>query len=235
MSEVITPKEIDYISEIPKKHSMTITPFLSQRGALSYLIEHQHTVTLIDPSLEECERIVIYLKQHNLTLTTVLETHTHADFFSSVGVLRELYPHINSYRSNFEDISIDGLATIQTHGHTQNSVTFHLLDGEQDYLFTGDTLLIGSTGRTDFQGGSSIDLYHSLAKILTFPTNTIIHPGHNYKGITHTTLAQELTNNPRLILVKARKYDEFVTLMNNHTPPKPDLFEESLAYNSPLY
>lgn len=218
---------------------MRITPFLATRGAISYIVEQyaeQHAnVTLVDPSLEECERILVYLKQHDLALNTIIETHTHADYFSSVGILREIYPSVLTKRGNFDDIAIKGVKAIKTPGHTQNSYTFHITEAGQDHLFTGDTLLIGGTGRTDFQGGSSIDLYYSLQHIIEYPLDTIIHPGHNYQGITSSTLEEELKNNQRLRLVKNGHFDEFVNLMDNHTPPIPDLFKESLAFNGTLY
>lgn len=207
---------------------MTITRFLSSRGSISYLvIQRDNQVILIDPSFEMAEKIIIYLKQNNLKLTNILETHTHADFFSSRRLFLKLYPEVK-IRKPFEDNSLDGVEIIKTPGHTDDSVCY-LIDNN---LFTGDTLLLGGTGRTDFQGGSSEKLYQSLTQILKFLDTTIIYPNHNYQGVTSDTLGNQKLTNPRLKLVLENKYTEFVELMNNHKPPKPDLFEEAIKYNT---
>jgi glyoxylase-like metal-dependent hydrolase (beta-lactamase superfamily II) len=99
-------------------------------------------------------------------------------------------------------------------------------------IFTGDTLLIGGTGRTDFQMGNSQILYETLQKILVLPDTTIIYPGHNYQNQTKTTLGVEKLTNPRLKLVLEGKKEEFINLMNDHRPSKPELFEESLRWNA---
>jgi sulfur dioxygenase len=210
---------------------MNITPFLSSRGAISYLVTRQSgRAILIDPSFEMAEKIVIHLKQNNLILTNILETHTHADFFSSRKLFLELYPQVK-IRKPFEEIDIEGLTVLSTPGHTDDSVCYILECCCKKNIFTGDTLLLGGTGRTDFQGGSSEKLYDSLAQILELPETTIIHPNHNYQGITSDTLCNQKQNNPRLKLVVENQKIDFVELMNNHKPPQPDLFEEAIEYN----
>jgi glyoxylase-like metal-dependent hydrolase (beta-lactamase superfamily II) len=93
-------------------------------------------------------------------------------------------------------------------------------------------LLIGGTGRSDFQLGDSHLLYKTLERILTLADTTIVYPGHNYQGQTKTTIAVEKITNPRLRLVLEGEQAEFLKVLNNHQPPKPDLFEESLQWNS---
>ncbi len=209
---------------------MTIIPFLSSRGAISYLaIENQKAIQkaiLIDPSFEMAEKITIHLKQNLINLDYILETHTHADFFSSRNLFLQLYPNVR-IRKPFEKLEIPNWTILETPGHTDDSVCYFA----QGYLFTGDTLLLGGTGRTDFQGGSSQKLYQSLLKTLELPDSTIIYPNHNYKGITSDALGNQKIINPRLKLVLENKQSEFIELMNNHKPPKPDLFEEAIDYN----
>jgi sulfur dioxygenase len=208
---------------------MTIIPFLSSRGAISYLIIRENNrAILIDPNFEMAEKIMIYIKQNSVALTHILETHTHADFFSSRDLFQKLFPQA-LVRKPFENVSIENLQTIPTPGHTNDSVCYIF---EQKYIFTGDTLLIGGTGRTDFQEGSSNQLFESLSTILNLPLSITIYPNHNYNNLTETTLLEQTTTNPRLKLVNENKKQEFIQLMDNHKPPKPDLFEEAILYNS---
>jgi len=227
---------------------MSITPFLSTQGVISFLITNsQNEAILIDPSFDMAQKIVLEIKQKSLKLKYILDTHTHADFFSSRALFKALYPEAKVGLSQFsptkdnelklKDNQVLELEEIQitvwqANGHTNESLVFVLNQDNQTSIFTGDTLFVGGTGRTDFQIGDSHILYQSLEQILTLPDTTIIYPGHNYQGQTKTTLAVEKLTNPRLKLVLENKKDEFVTLMNNHKPTKPDLFEESLTWNA---
>jgi glyoxylase-like metal-dependent hydrolase (beta-lactamase superfamily II) len=227
---------------------MQTTPFLSPQGVISFLITNSsNQAIVIDPSYQMAQDIVLYIKQKGLKLLHILETHTHADFFSSRALFKTLYPQANIGLSQFaptkdnelklKDGDILKLHDIKikvwhTHGHTNDSLVFVMQHEGQTSIFSGDTLLIEGTGRTDFQLGESESLYASLEQILTLPDNTIIYPGHNYRGQTKTVLAVEKITNKRLKLVLENKKKEFLILMKSHVPPKPDLFEESLRWNA---
>jgi len=227
---------------------MPITPFLSQQGVISFLITNsQNEAVLIDPSFDMAQRIVLEMKEKGLTLKYILDTHTHADFFSARNLFKKLYPEAQIGLSEFsptkdnelklKDNQILELDEIkitvwQASGHTNESLIYKLEHLAQTSIFTGDSLLIGGTGRTDFQAGESEALYHTLKRILTLPETTIVYPNHNYQGQTKSTLAVEKITNSRLKLVVEGKKQGFLTLMENHTPPLPDLFEESIAFNS---
>jgi glyoxylase-like metal-dependent hydrolase (beta-lactamase superfamily II) len=184
----------------------TIKPFQSKRGCLSYIIWCYATLEalIIDPSKElgrkEYER---YLKKFDLSLKYIIETHTHADHVSLAGLLQKhtgakILMHANAPSKKKNKTLQDGgriaigncaLNVIYTPGHTDDSITLAL--GKN--LFTGDTLLVGSTGRTDFQNGNSSELFRSLwDKIIDRGDNVIIYPAHNYKGCPVSTIASEI-------------------------------------------
>lgn len=228
--------------------SIQITPFLSKQGVISYLITNlKKEAILIDPSYDCAQQIVLEIKQKELNLKFILETHTHADFFSSRLLFKTLYPDAKIGLSQFSPtkdnqlklkdgdiLELQGIQITawQAHGHTNESLVFVAKIDNQMSVFTGDTLFIGGTGRTDFQLGKSSALYHTLEHILTLPDATVIYPGHNYQEQTRTTLAVEKLTNSRLKLVLEGRQTEFLNLMNSHQPPKPDLFEESLKWNA---
>jgi glyoxylase-like metal-dependent hydrolase (beta-lactamase superfamily II) len=227
---------------------MSITPFLSNQGVISFLITNsQNEAVLIDPSFDLAQKIVLEIKQKGLKLKYILDTHTHADFFSARYLFKNLYPEAKVGLSEFsptkdnelklKDNQILELNEIkitvwQASGHTNESLIYKLEHEDKISIFTGDSLLIGGTGRTDFQAGESEALYHTLERVLTLPDQTIVYPNHNYQGQTKSTLAVEKITNPRLKLVVEAKKQEFLTLMENHKPPLPDLFEESILFNS---
>lgn len=257
---------------------MTIKPFLSDQGVISCLIITQNNqAVLIDPSFDMAQSIVRELKQNSIELKYILETHTHADFFSSRKLFKTLYPKSQiglSKNSPTKDnelkiadgqiINLDEVSIVawQTNGHTNESLIFVLEEDSgktdqamdqqkapilsspsssvsntnsnpnQKYIFTGDTLLIGGTGRSDFQLGDSQSLYQSLQRILTLPDSAVIYPGHNYQKQTKTILGVEKITNSRLKLAIENKHEEFIKVMESHKPPKPELFEESLIWNS---
>lgn len=226
---------------------MFIKSLISNQGVISHLIVFPNNkAVVIDPCVDLIQKIVLEIKQNNLSLEYVIETHTHADFFSARQILKKLYPQTLIAGSRYSktkdyDLKLDDssllkfedfkLTSLETPGHTQDSITVIISNDKSTAIFTGDTLLIGGTGRTDFQNGSSLDLYSSLEKILHFPEYSIIYPAHNYQGQTKTTLGVEKQTNTRLKLVLENKIEEFSTLLNGHSPTKPDLFEESLGWN----
>lgn len=227
---------------------MNIKGFLTSQGVISYLITIEDDAILIDPSVASTQEIIKYIKDNHLNLKLVLETHTHADFLSSVYIFKSLFGAVLVGKSaeslsKLTDIHlVDNqivlkkdniiLKALATPGHTSDSMSYVVESDTTFAIFTGDTLLIGGTGRTDFQGGNCEELFASLQKILQYPLTTIIYPNHNYEGQKQTTLGVELLTNKRLQLVSQGKLAEFISLMKSHQPPRPDLFEESLRFNS---
>ena len=219
-----------------------ITPIHTSRGCLSYIVADPVTreAAIIDPSQEAGpDAYGDILKEKGLELRYILETHTHADHISSARELRGLFGgKIAMHESSplpSKDIALeDGAAlplgggtieVLATPGHTDESVTYRIPEA----VFTGDALLIGGTGRTDFQRGSSADLYESLwQKLMRLPEETIVHPAHNYEGRTASTIGEEKRENPRLRLEK----EEFIAALDAHHPPRPDLFDTAVPENS---
>lgn len=221
---------------------MEIIPFKSERGCLSYLLVDEVTreAALIDPSIEVAEEEYLStIKDNGLTLRYVIETHTHADHISSTPQIQaateaKLIRHVLA-PSPKKDIPVSGgevfelgetsLEIIATPGHTNESISVYA-DGA---VFTGDALLIGGTGRTDFQLGNSKDLYASLHDELTqLPDDTEVYPSHDYKGRVASSIEVERDTNPRLALSR----EDFITTMDAHHPELPELFEESIEANS---
>lgn len=221
---------------------MNYYPFHSTRGCLSYVIIEPGSgeAILIDPSEEiKDETYLSHIEQHGATLRYIIETHTHADHVSSAKRIREvtgarLVRHALA-PSSLKDIAVTGgeslplgsetLTVSATPGHTNESISVHTPEA----VFTGDALLIGGTGRTDFQLGDSGALYTSLHDVFgVLPDATVVYPAHDYKGRTHSTIGAERLHNPRFLLPK----EEFVEALNAHHPPLPELFEVSIESNS---
>ena len=197
---------------------------------------------LIDPVLEQTGRYLKLLEELDLQLVKVIDTHIHADHVSAMGNLRDATRCVTvmgeqspadvvSMRvSDNEKLSIEGLTltALYTPGHTSESYSF-LMD---DRVFTGDTLLIRGTGRTDFQNGDPYDQYHSLfERLLKLPDQTFVFPGHDYKGDTVSTIAEEKAFNPRL---NVRSADEYADIMNNLNLPNPKLMDVAVPENLKL-
>ena len=173
-------------------------------GSYTYLVAARPggEALIIDPVLEQVERYLTLLGELDLTLAKVLDTHVHADHVSGMGALRdrtkcvtvmgaEAPVDVVSMRvRDGEAIDVEGvrLHALHTPGHTSDSYCF-LMD---DRVFTGDTLLIRGTGRTDFQNGDPVAQFGSLfGKLLTLPDETLVFPGHDYKGDTVSTIGEE--------------------------------------------
>jgi glyoxylase-like metal-dependent hydrolase (beta-lactamase superfamily II) len=195
---------------------------------------------IIDPVLEQAERDLKLLHDQNLKLTTILETHMHADHTTGAGVLKKhtganIGVSENTNASGNELVFKDGdklsfgkltIICISTPGHTNGCMSY-LCEGN---LFTGDTLMINGCGRTDFQEGSSDKLFHSVReKLFKYPDNTVVYPAHDYKGLTSSTIFEQKKTNPRLGLNISK--DEFITIMENLKLSPPKNMEENLPRN----
>jgi glyoxylase-like metal-dependent hydrolase (beta-lactamase superfamily II)/rhodanese-related sulfurtransferase len=209
--------------------------------------ETPRSALIIDPVDAQLERDLAILRQYDLKLVWALETHAHADHITSAGLLAE---HTGAQTAAPEACGISTasrllangdvvsfgnqhVTALHTPGHTAGSMSF-VWESKDDahvplQVFTGDTLLIGGCGRTDFQSGSAEMLYQSITQVLfTLPDSTIVWPGHDYKGNTQSTIAAEKTGNAR---VSGRSLDEFVQLMNHLDLPKPKRLEEAVPAN----
>ena len=167
-------------------------------------------------------------------LPVLLAHHIHADHVTGAGKLRDKTKCVTimGEQSKSEVISIKvkdnekinieniELTSLYTPGHTDCSYSFFM----KDRVFTGDTLLINGTGRTDFQNGSSYDAYDSLfKKILKLPEKTLVYPAHDYNGKTHSTIEEEKNNNPRLQVKSAEEYAEIMSNLKLSNPKMMDI------------
>ena len=194
---------------------------------------------IIDPVIETTEEYIKVLKNLDLKLVKVIDTHIHADHVSG---LNELNKRTNCIRimgettpSEVIDIKVKDnekieledieLTSIHTPGHTKCSYSFLM----KDRVFTGDTLLINGTGRTDFQGGSSEDQYNSIFNnLLKLPEETIVFPAHDYNGKKNSTILEEKKNNPRL---QVNSVNEYIEIMNKLTLEKPAMMDYNVSSN----
>lgn len=216
--------------------------FEQETGTYTYLIADPETreAALVDPVVETLERDLQLLKELGLTLRYCLETHIHADHITATGKIRELTKckgvvPVNASAECADIFLGDGevlqvgsveIRAIATPGHT-DSHNAYLVNG--DRVLTGDSLLIRGCGRTDFQSGSTTDLYHSVTqKLFTLPAATLVYPGHDYKGFTVSTIAEEKQHNPRFA---AQTEDSFITLMANLNLPNPKKIMEAVPAN----
>ena len=194
---------------------------------------------IIDAVLENVEDYIKILNQLNLKLVKVIDTHIHADNVTGAGKLRDKTKCVTIMGEHTptdavevkvkddEIIKLDKLnfRAIYTPGHTSDSFCF-LMD---KYLFSGDTLLINGTGRTDFQNGSSTDAYNSIFnRLLKLPDDTLLYPAHDYKGETVSTIGKEKRSNPRL---QVTNVDEYIEIMNNLDLKKPEKIDYNVASN----
>ena len=216
------------------RESSTYTYLLASRSGGEAL--------LIDPVLEQTGRYLKLLEELDLKLVKVIDTHIHADHVSAMGKLRDATrcvtvmgeqspADIVSMRVRDNDkLTIEGLSltALHTPGHTSESYSF-LMD---DRVFTGDTLLIRGTGRTDFQNGDPYEQYHSLFdRLLKLPDQTLIYPAHDYKGDMVSTIAEEKAFNPRL---KVSSAEEYAAIMNSLNLPDPKMMDVAVPENLKL-
>ena len=197
---------------------------------------------IIDPVLENVEDYINLLTELNLKLVKVIDTHIHADHVTGAGKLRDKTQCVTIMGEHTptdaveikvkdeEIIKLDQLKikALYTPGHTSDSFSF-LMD---NYLFSGDTLLINGTGRTDFQNGNSKDAYNSLFnRLLKLPDETLVYPAHDYKGEKVSSIGKEKKFNPRL---QVNNVEEYIEIMNNLNLKKPAAIDFNVANNLKL-
>ena len=215
--------------------------FDSTSGTYTYLLASRRggEALIIDPVLEKVDRYLQLVRELDLRLVKAVDTHLHADHITGLGALRdrthcitvmgeETQADVVSMRvAEGDRIDIEGLTldVLYTPGHTDDSYSF-LLGGS---VFTGDTLLIRGTGRTDFQNGDPRAQYDSIFnKLLKLPDETFVYPAHDYKGDTVSTIGEEKRFNPRLM---AKSVDEYVALMNNLKLSNPKMMDVAVPAN----
>ena len=197
---------------------------------------------IIDPVIENVDSYITLLNQLDLKLVKVIDTHIHADHITGASKLKKVtncstimgeHTPADAVEIKVKDeeiIKIDQITikAMYTPGHTSDSYSF-LMD---KYLFSGDTLLINGTGRTDFQNGSSKDAYNSLFnKLLKLPDDTVLYPGHDYNGKLSSTIGKEKQHNPRL---QVENVDQYIEIMSNLNLSKPKMIDHNISRNLKL-
>ena len=218
--------------------------FDNKSSTYTYLIASAkgREAVIIDPVIENVESYIKLLNKLDLKLVKVIDTHIHADHVTGASKLKQAtncYTLMGEHTpadaveikvKDDEIIKIDQIEikAMYTPGHTSDSYSF-LMD---NYLFSGDTLLINGTGRTDFQNGSSKDAYNSIFnRLLKLPEDTILYPGHDYNGKQSSTIGNEKKFNPRL---QVKNVDEYIELMSNLNLAKPELIDINVSRNIKL-
>ena len=189
---------------------------------------------IIDPVIEHTDEYLKILEKLKLKLVKVIDTHIHADHITALNELKKRTSCTRIMGENSksevidlkikdnEKINIENieLKAMYTPGHTDCSYSYLM----KDRVFTGDTLLINGTGRTDFQNGSSYDAYDSLFnKLLKLPENTLVYPAHDYNGKKFSTIEKEKNNNPRLQVASKEQYAEIMENLNLSNPKMMDV------------
>ena len=214
--------------------------FDSVSSTYSYLLASRHggEALIIDPVLDKVDRYLKLMEELDLQLVKAVDTHLHADHITGLGALRDRTRCVTvmgeqskvdvvSMRVGEGDrLTVEGLSleALYTPGHTDDSYCFVL----GDRVFTGDTLLIRGTGRTDFQNGDARAQYESLQRLLRLPEETLVFPGHDYKGDTVSTIGEEKRYNPRL---QVRDAAEYSALMAGLHLPNPKMMDVAVPAN----
>ena len=215
--------------------------FDKKSSTYTYLIASNkgREALIIDPVIDNVSEYINLLNSLDLKLVKVIDTHIHADHVTGASKLKDLtkcstimgeHTPAEAVEIKVKDdeyINLDNLKirAMHTPGHTSDSFSFLM----NDYLFSGDTLLINGTGRTDFQNGNSRDAYNSLFnRILKLPDETLLYPAHDYKGETVSTIGKERKLNPRL---QVSNVEEYIEIMNNLNLKKPAEIEFNVASN----
>jgi sulfur dioxygenase len=214
---------------------------LNRAGCKTYLAacEQTNRAVLVDPLKDRVDRYLAVLAYYRLSLELIIDTHTHADHLSGVWDLRELTgakvvmhrrapaPHIDIHVDDGGQLEVGTLHLniLHTPGHTPDSTCIRI----DDRLFTGDTLLIGGTGRTDFPGGDPGAQYDAIInKLFTLPDSLLVFPTHDYRGNICSTIGNEKRSNAR---ITGRTRDAYINLMNNLGMPLPTKIQEALQAN----
>jgi glyoxylase-like metal-dependent hydrolase (beta-lactamase superfamily II)/rhodanese-related sulfurtransferase len=215
--------------------------FDSVSGTYSYLLASRAggEALIIDPVLDKVDHYLRLVRELDLRLVKAVDTHLHADHITGLGALRdrtrcvtvmgeETKADVVSMRlAEGDKLTVEGISldVLYTPGHTDDSYSFVM----GDRVFTGDTLLIRGTGRTDFQNGDPRMQYESLfGKLLRLPDETLVYPAHDYKGEMVSTIGEERRFNPRL---QVKSVDEYVVLMNNLNLPNPKMMDVAVPAN----
>jgi glyoxylase-like metal-dependent hydrolase (beta-lactamase superfamily II)/rhodanese-related sulfurtransferase len=215
--------------------------FDSVSGTYSYLLASRAggEALILDPVLEKVDRYCQLLRELDLRLVKAVDTHLHADHVTGLGELRDRTHCVTIMGeqskadvvamrvTDGDKVMIEGLSldVMYTPGHTDDSYSYLM----GDRVFTGDTLLIRGTGRTDFQNGSARAQYDSIfGRLLKLPDETMVFPAHDYKGDTVSTIGEEKRFNPRL---QVRSVDEYVELMGNLNLPNPKMMDVAVPAN----
>ncbi len=218
--------------------------FDTKSSTYTYLISsgNGREALIIDPVLENVNEYINILKELDLKLVKVIDTHIHADHVTGASKLKDItkcstimgdHSPANTVEIKVKDdeyINLDNIKirAMYTPGHTSDSYSF-LMD---NYLFSGDTLLINGTGRTDFQNGSARDAYESIFnRLLKLPDDTLLYPAHDYKGEKVSTIGKEKKLNPRL---QVKSIDEYIEIMDNLKLKKPLSLDFNISSNLKL-
>ena len=218
--------------------------FDSKSSTYTYLISsgNGREALIIDPVLENVSEYINILKELDLKLVKAIDTHIHADHVTGASKLKNITKcstimgdhtpavSVEIKVKDDEYINLDNIKirAMYTPGHTSDSYSFLM----NNYLFSGDTLLINGTGRTDFQNGNAKDAYNSIFnRLLKLPDETLLYPAHDYKGEKVSTIGKEKKQNPRL---QVESVDEYIEIMNNLDLKKPAELESNVSKNIKL-
>ncbi len=215
---------------------------LNNTECKSYLIADLEAgeAAIIDPIDSKIDRYLAVLAYHQLKLKFVADTHTHADHRSACTAMRRLtrcdvmmhelspQPSVDKRYTDGDELSVGDIKikVLHTPGHTPDSVSFYV---NEDRILTGDLILIQGTGRSDFAGGDAGQQFDSIInKVFSLPDETLLFPGHDYRGNTESTVGQEKLTNPR---ISGKTREQYIEVMENLNLPLPEKIQEVLQIN----